>query len=64
MSEYVKIKRRLYDELLDTRAKYVVLCEMLEAMEKVYRANKPNNFTSILGRYMVTANGGTNDATD
>lgn len=41
MSEYVKIKRRLYDELVDTKAKYEVLCKMLEALEKVYRENKP-----------------------
>ena len=40
MSEYVKIKRRIYDELIDIKAKYVVLCEMLEAMEKVYRQTK------------------------
>lgn len=41
MSEYVKIKRRLYDELIDTKAKYIVLCEMLESMSKVYESNKP-----------------------
>ena len=41
MSEYVKIKRRLYDELIETKAKYEVLCKMLESMEKVYQANKP-----------------------
>lgn len=41
MSEYVKIKRRLYDELIDTKAKYVVLCGMLESMSKVYESNKP-----------------------
>ena len=41
MSEYVKIKRRLYDELVETKAKYVVLCEMIETMQKVYEANKP-----------------------
>lgn len=40
MSEYVKIKRRLYDELVETKAKYVVLCEMIESMKKVYQANK------------------------
>ncbi len=40
MSEYVKIKRRLYDELLDIRAKYVVLCKMIESMEKVYQENR------------------------
>lgn len=41
MSEYVKIKRRLYDELIDTKAKYIVLCKMLESMSKVYESNKP-----------------------
>lgn len=40
MSEYVKIKRRIYDELIDIKAKYVVLCKMLESMEKVYKENK------------------------
>lgn len=42
MSEYVKIKRRLYDELVETKAKYVVLCEMIEALKKVYEENRPN----------------------
>lgn len=41
MSEYVKIKRRLYDELIETKSKYEVLCEIIEAMQKVYEANKP-----------------------
>lgn len=41
MSEYVKIKRRVYDELIEIKAKYVVLCQMLEAVEKVYQENKP-----------------------
>lgn len=41
MSEYVKIKRRLYDELVETKAKYVVLCEMIEALKKVYEENRP-----------------------
>lgn len=41
MSEYVKIKRRLYDELIETKAKYVVLCQMLEALQQVYEENKP-----------------------
>ena len=41
MSEYVKIKRQLYDELIDTKAKYIVLCEMLESMSRVYENNKP-----------------------
>lgn len=40
MSEYVKIKRRLYDELIETQAKYIVLCNMLESMTKVYEENK------------------------
>jgi hypothetical protein len=40
MSEYVKIKRRLYDELIETKAKYIVLCNMLESMTKVYEENK------------------------
>ena len=43
MSEYVKIKRRLYDELVETKAKYVVLCEMLESAKKVYEKNKPKD---------------------
>lgn len=41
MSEYVKIKRSLYDELIDIKAKYVVLCNVLEVMESVYQGNKP-----------------------
>ena len=41
MSEYVKIKRRLYDELIDTKAKYIVLCQMLESLKSVYEQNKP-----------------------
>lgn len=41
MSEYVKIKRKLYDELIDTKAKYVTLCKMLETMSRVYEENKP-----------------------
>lgn len=40
MSEYVKIKRRLYDELIETQAKYIVLCNILESMTKVYEENK------------------------
>ena len=40
MSEYVKIKRRLYDELVETKAKYVTLCEMLETLKKVYEKCK------------------------
>ena len=41
MSEYVKIKRRLYDELLDIKARYTTLCVTIEAMQKVYEENKP-----------------------
>ena len=41
MSEYVKIKRRLYDELVETKAKYIVLCQMLESLKTVYEENKP-----------------------
>lgn len=42
MSEYVKIKRRLYDDLVEIKAKYIVLCRMLESFDKVYRENKPS----------------------
>lgn len=41
MSEYIKIKRRLYDELIEIKSKYIVLCKMLESMKKVYEQNKP-----------------------
>lgn len=41
MSEYVKIKRNFYDELVETKAKYIVLCKMLETMQEVYQENKP-----------------------
>jgi hypothetical protein len=41
MSEYVKIKRRLYDELIEVKAKYIVLCQMLESLKSVYEQNKP-----------------------
>ena len=41
MSEYVKIKRRLYDELVETKAKYIVLCQRLESMQAVWEENKP-----------------------
>ena len=41
MSEYVKIKRRLYDEFIEIKAKYIVLCQMLEALQQVYEENKP-----------------------
>ena len=41
MSEYVKIKRRLYDELIEVKAKYIVLCQMLENLKSVYEQNKP-----------------------
>lgn len=40
MSEYVKIKRRLYDELIETRAKYIVLCQLIESLKAVYEQNK------------------------
>jgi len=43
MSEYVKIKRAIYDELIETKAKYIVLCKMLETMQKVYQENKPKD---------------------
>ena len=42
MSEYVKIKRRLYDELVETKSKYIVLCQMLESLKSVYEQNKPD----------------------
>ena len=42
MSEYVKIKRRLYDELIETKSKYIVLCQMLESLKNVYEQNKPD----------------------
>ena len=42
MSEYVKIKRRIYDELIETKAKYVVPCQMLESLKSVYEQNKPD----------------------
>lgn len=41
MSEYIKIKRRVYDELVDIKAKYTTLCKMLESMQSVYEQNKP-----------------------
>ena len=40
MSEYVKIKRRLYDELVETKAKYIVLCQMLESLKSVYEQQR------------------------
>ena len=45
MSEYVKIKRKLYDELIYIKAKYVTLCKMLETMQAVYEENKPKEET-------------------
>ena len=42
MSEYIKIKRRVYDELIEIKAKYITLCKMLESMQSVYEQNKPN----------------------
>ena len=41
MSEYVKIKRSLYDELIETKAKYITLCQMIESMQSVFEQNKP-----------------------
>lgn len=41
MSEYVKIKRQIYDELIEIKAKYICLCKMLEVLEDVYQENKP-----------------------
>ena len=42
MSEYIKLKRKIYDELIETKAKYIVLCEMIESMKMVYERNKPD----------------------
>ena len=44
MSEYVKIKRRLYDELIEAKSKYETLCAMIETMQKVYEKNKPEPY--------------------
>lgn len=41
MSEYVKIKRTIYDELIDIKARYTTLCATIEVMQKVYEDNKP-----------------------
>lgn len=41
MSEYIKIKRRLYDELVEIKSKYVALCGALELCKKIYEENKP-----------------------
>ncbi len=41
MSEYVKIKRSLYDDLIETKAKYITLCKIIETMQSVYEENKP-----------------------
>ena len=43
MSEYVKIKRRLYDELIETRAKYIVLRQMIESLKAVYEQSKEDD---------------------
>lgn len=43
MSEYVKIKRRLYDELIETRGKYIILCQMIESLKTVYDQNKEDD---------------------
>ena len=50
MSEYVKIKRKLYDELIETKGKYLVLCTMIEGMQKIYEENKPQENTDARGR--------------
>ena len=50
MSEYVKIKRRLYDELIEDRAKYKALCVMMESMQKIYEENKPKNERVVEGQ--------------
>jgi hypothetical protein len=47
MSEYVKIKRRLYDELIEDRAKYKALCVMMETMQKVYEENRPEKENDV-----------------
>jgi hypothetical protein len=47
MSEYVKIKRRLYDELIEDRAKYKALCVMMETMQKVYKENRPEKENDV-----------------
>lgn len=41
MSEYVKIKRSIYDELVDIKARYTALCATIDVMQKVYEENKP-----------------------
>lgn len=41
MSEYIKIKRRLYDELVEIKTKYVALCGALELCKRIYEENKP-----------------------
>ncbi len=41
MSEYIKIKRRLYDELVEIKSKYVALCGALELCKRIYEENKP-----------------------
>lgn len=43
MSEYVKIKRSLYDELIETKAKYATLQTMVESMVKIYEDSKPKD---------------------
>lgn len=40
MALRIKIKRRLYDELIETRAKYIVLCQMIESLKAVYEQSK------------------------
>ena len=53
MSEYVKIKRRVYDELLETKAKYTVLCATIESAKKIYEENKPKESEDGKGIFKV-----------
>lgn len=53
MSEYVKIKRRVYDELLETQAKYKALCVMIESAKKIYEENKPKESEDEKGIFKV-----------
>lgn len=55
MSEYVKIKRSLYDKLIDAQAKYVVLCQMLESMKLVYEENRQKEEEKENGFYFKTS---------
>jgi hypothetical protein len=53
MSEYVKIKRRVYDELLETQAKYKTLCVIIESAKKIYEENKPKESEDEKGIFKV-----------